>query len=210
VPARRFPPPWSVEEQAACFVVRDHNGQNFAVNRLQVSRDGTETLLRSNAFHNEHKALSGAVPERLNRLVRWRILPSDSLLDAIKCDHHETPFRSVTFEWRDFAATNQVLTLKGSQCARYRCPIFLECGWVINFKFSDDIAGATLTCSARIALPPATPIMISVDLDFARPDAARLRQPAKPRASIILRYAPILDWTLLSLFAVDCVAKPFK
>jgi hypothetical protein len=28
--ARRFPPPWSVEEQAACFVVRDHNGQQLA------------------------------------------------------------------------------------------------------------------------------------------------------------------------------------
>jgi hypothetical protein len=28
--ARRFPPPWSVEEQAACFVVRDHNGQALA------------------------------------------------------------------------------------------------------------------------------------------------------------------------------------
>jgi hypothetical protein len=27
VTARRFPPPWTVEEQAACFVVRDHNGQ---------------------------------------------------------------------------------------------------------------------------------------------------------------------------------------
>jgi hypothetical protein len=27
MPARRFPPPWSVEEQDACFVVRDHNGQ---------------------------------------------------------------------------------------------------------------------------------------------------------------------------------------
>jgi hypothetical protein len=26
IPARRFPPPWSVEEQAACFVVRDGNG----------------------------------------------------------------------------------------------------------------------------------------------------------------------------------------
>jgi hypothetical protein len=25
--ARRFPPPWSVEEQDACFVVRDSNGQ---------------------------------------------------------------------------------------------------------------------------------------------------------------------------------------
>jgi hypothetical protein len=29
-PARRLPPPWSVEEQAACFVVRDHNGQALA------------------------------------------------------------------------------------------------------------------------------------------------------------------------------------
>jgi len=24
---RRFPPPWTLEQQAACFVVRDHNGQ---------------------------------------------------------------------------------------------------------------------------------------------------------------------------------------
>jgi hypothetical protein len=24
--ARRYPPPWTVEEQKACFVVRDHNG----------------------------------------------------------------------------------------------------------------------------------------------------------------------------------------
>jgi hypothetical protein len=28
--ARRFPPPWSVEEQSACFVVRDYNGQALA------------------------------------------------------------------------------------------------------------------------------------------------------------------------------------
>jgi hypothetical protein len=27
---RRFPPPWTVEEQEACFVVRDHNGQQLA------------------------------------------------------------------------------------------------------------------------------------------------------------------------------------
>jgi hypothetical protein len=27
---RRFPPPWSVEEQDACFCVRDHNGQQLA------------------------------------------------------------------------------------------------------------------------------------------------------------------------------------
>jgi hypothetical protein len=30
VTERRFPPPWSVEEQSACFVVRDHNGQVLA------------------------------------------------------------------------------------------------------------------------------------------------------------------------------------
>jgi hypothetical protein len=28
--SRRFPPPWSVEEQDACFVVRDHDGQQLA------------------------------------------------------------------------------------------------------------------------------------------------------------------------------------
>jgi len=28
--ARRFPPPWTVEEQEACFVVRDHSGQALA------------------------------------------------------------------------------------------------------------------------------------------------------------------------------------
>jgi hypothetical protein len=27
LPARRFPPPWSVEELDACFVVRDSSGQ---------------------------------------------------------------------------------------------------------------------------------------------------------------------------------------
>jgi len=27
---RRFPPPWSVEQQDARFVVRDHNGQALA------------------------------------------------------------------------------------------------------------------------------------------------------------------------------------
>ena len=28
--ARRFPPPWSVEEAEACFIVRDANGQALA------------------------------------------------------------------------------------------------------------------------------------------------------------------------------------
>jgi hypothetical protein len=28
--ARRFPPPWSVDELEVCFVVRDHDGQQLA------------------------------------------------------------------------------------------------------------------------------------------------------------------------------------
>ena len=27
---RRFPPPWSIEETAACFIVRDRDGQALA------------------------------------------------------------------------------------------------------------------------------------------------------------------------------------
>ena len=30
VTTRRFPPPWSVEELDACYVVRDHDGQALA------------------------------------------------------------------------------------------------------------------------------------------------------------------------------------
>jgi hypothetical protein len=30
LPARRFPPPWTVEELSACFVVKDSNGQKVA------------------------------------------------------------------------------------------------------------------------------------------------------------------------------------
>ena len=30
MPPRRFPPPWSIEESDACFIVRDHGGQAVA------------------------------------------------------------------------------------------------------------------------------------------------------------------------------------
>ena len=48
---RRFPPPWSVEELDACFVVRDHSGQQLAYvyfedepRRLQHDGDEPKTL----------------------------------------------------------------------------------------------------------------------------------------------------------------------
>jgi len=27
--SRRFPPPWTIEDNGACFIVRDHNGQTL-------------------------------------------------------------------------------------------------------------------------------------------------------------------------------------
>jgi hypothetical protein len=40
VTERCFPPPWTVEELAACFVVRDHNEQ--APDRHRTSRLNTD------------------------------------------------------------------------------------------------------------------------------------------------------------------------
>jgi hypothetical protein len=42
---RRFPPPWSVEEQEACFTVRDHDGQALAYVELAVPLWETSGLL---------------------------------------------------------------------------------------------------------------------------------------------------------------------
>jgi hypothetical protein len=38
MPARRFPPPWSVEELEACFVVKDGAGQKLSYTRFQCAR----------------------------------------------------------------------------------------------------------------------------------------------------------------------------
>ena len=46
---RRFPSPWTVEEQPACFVARDHTGQQLAsisrMSRAEIgSRDANQGL----------------------------------------------------------------------------------------------------------------------------------------------------------------------
>jgi hypothetical protein len=39
---RRFPPPWTIEEQDACFVVRDANGQQLAYIYFEDDRGGDQ------------------------------------------------------------------------------------------------------------------------------------------------------------------------
>ena len=36
MPARHFPPPWSVEDNGSCFIVRDHNGLALAYSYYEV------------------------------------------------------------------------------------------------------------------------------------------------------------------------------
>jgi hypothetical protein len=41
---RRFPPPWTVKELEACFVVRDHNGQQLAYVYFEDEPGGAQRL----------------------------------------------------------------------------------------------------------------------------------------------------------------------
>ena len=53
MPARRFPPPWSVEELDACFVVRDHGGKSSLIPfpvLAQMTRRWLEIVAASGAL----------------------------------------------------------------------------------------------------------------------------------------------------------------
>ena len=47
--ARRFPPPWSVEEGKTYFVVKDHDGQQLAYVHFDDPRSAAKPLTRDEA-----------------------------------------------------------------------------------------------------------------------------------------------------------------
>lgn len=54
MPARRFPPPWSVEETPTCFIVKDHGGQALAYVYFEDEpgrRSAAKLLTRDEARH---------------------------------------------------------------------------------------------------------------------------------------------------------------
>ena len=58
--SRRLPPPWSVEETGACFIVRDANGQALAFDHAQ---DRSPRVLEQRLFvrtvRQQHLEISG-------------------------------------------------------------------------------------------------------------------------------------------------------
>src|SRR4029077_19033995 len=52
MPARRFPPPWSVEELDACFVVKDHSGQKLGYVYFEDEPGGAAFLSLAAARHS--------------------------------------------------------------------------------------------------------------------------------------------------------------
>ena len=43
--ARRFPPPWMIDENDACFIVRDHNGRALSCFLTRVAIEGPVTTI---------------------------------------------------------------------------------------------------------------------------------------------------------------------
>jgi hypothetical protein len=56
VAARRFPPPWEIEDNGSCFIVRDHNGQ--ALSYIYYENEGGRRTTASLLTRDEARRIA--------------------------------------------------------------------------------------------------------------------------------------------------------
>jgi hypothetical protein len=90
MPSRRFPPPWSVEEQPACFIVRDHNGQALAYVYFEDEpgrRSAAKLLSKDEARRIAVNIATGAFAEAVIRSVELIVQPdADDILGEMRAE----------------------------------------------------------------------------------------------------------------------------
>jgi hypothetical protein len=95
--------------------------------------------LEREAFGDEYAALRGALPDRLDRHVGWRVLPSMSFLHAVERDYRD-PLGRFAFHRLDLDGAKEIVGVERRQRFRDLLRIFLKGGGVRDIDFRDNVA----------------------------------------------------------------------
>jgi hypothetical protein len=69
MPARRFPPPWTLDDNGACFMVKDANGQALAY--VYYEHEGGRRTAATLLTHDEARRIAANIAN-LPELLRGR------------------------------------------------------------------------------------------------------------------------------------------
>src|SRR3984957_16818997 len=96
----------------------------------------------SDALDKKHAAFHRALPEGLDRLIGWRIVPGTQLLHAVEYDHYNALGR-FSIEALGLAATNDKVVMAIERHQRFRDfpSVLLYCSEILYYvSFRDEIS----------------------------------------------------------------------